>query len=153
QFQSVGNRVAWRTLDVIARYWATRPGQTPELLRQAIGAIENWRQMVLPPTDVVKATYVWDERLLALDPDAISEDQHRAANVQRYTLLHYLMPWEVYRARRALDYLTSRQLTYVQTIENAVRAGEPTARLQQREVLTHHNSVRQTTPLLGMLTN
>ncbi|HVU88826.1 MAG TPA: hypothetical protein VHD36_16000, partial [Pirellulales bacterium] len=153
QFQPSGNRVAWRTLDVIARYWATRPGQTPELLRQAIGAIENWQQMVLPPTDVVKATYVWDERLLALDSDAISENPHRAANVLRYTLLHYLMPWEVYRARRALDYLTSEQLRHVQAVENAVRAGQPTARLQQQEIQLYQNSVRQTTPVLGMLTH
>jgi hypothetical protein len=157
QIRWEGERVAQRTLDVIARYWATRPGQTPELLKRAIGELEKWRPTMPSPTDMVKATYVWDERMLAFDPDAISEqadwNTYFAKNVQRYAFLHALLPWEVYRARRALDHMTAQSLANTQAIDNALRTGEPTVQLWQRVFQLHHGSIRQTTPMLQWLSS
>lgn len=157
QIRLEGERVAERTLDVIARYWATRPGQTPKLLKRAIAEIEKWRPTMPSPTEMVKATYVWDERMLAFDPDAISEqadwNSYFAKNVQRYAFLHALLPWEVYRARRALDHMTADSLGNTQAIDNALRTGEPTVQLWQREFQLRHGSIRQTTPMLQWLSS
>ena len=108
------------------------------------------------PSDTVKATYVRGERLLAFDPDAISEqaagDAYFSKNLQRYAFLYHLMPWEVYRARRALDYTTAAHLTNTQAIDDALRLGEPTVRLAQREIQAYHDLIQQTTPLLRWFT-
>ena len=95
-------------LDTLVSSWGTRPEQTPELIRRALAALEAWQRSVPPPTDEIEAHYVWFEKFLSLDADALATvgeyDKNFAANLHRYVLLANLMPWEVARATR-LEFL------------------------------------------------
>ena len=127
QFDSGSWSLEPRTLEVLARWWATRPGQTPERLRHAIAAIEKWQTTVPPPTDPIEARYVWVDRLLAFEPDVLAEE----ANA-RQELRNQPGPLRFHFKDHALGVLASPSRAQLSDVAGSCRSPQNRAGHSQR---------------------
>ena len=104
--------------------WSGQPTQTPELLRRAIeqlGQLDAQRPL---PSDAIKCDHVFYRRLCSGDLAVLDEFELSDRATRWLVLTSWLMPWEMYRAQRLVDYLAHAELrlaSYVETQLEPVR--------------------------------
>jgi len=140
------------TLEVLTLYWATLPGQTPELLRRAIREIEDWQRTVPGNTDPIETRYFHTLRLLDQDPDALAmhfgTGKDSSVALARYAFLAHVLPWEVTRARRGLNALTAHALQVAHAINDRIEQAQPTSPWSQPHLDSQDDWIQATTPWL-----
>ncbi len=132
--------------------WAAAPSQSPERIKRAIDAYREHSQNLPPADEVLKSQWVVMHRAIAADPEAIetltgvrSSDRPAAREyvdtiVRQAVLLDRLAPWEVTRARRAIDHRTADALSGNVSPEYIYPVAGPDRRWYE---------YRRTTPLLS----
>jgi hypothetical protein len=142
-------------LRAVREWWATRPGQTTELLRKALIALEKWQHTAPAISDPIQARYVSTEKLLALDPNTLAgvslEYRHFGEIHDRLISLSMAMPWEFTRARRGLNYVTSADMNVVNLILAAIGQRTPTSQLLLWGMPDVYSNALRTTPWLAPL--
>jgi hypothetical protein len=108
------------------KYWAARPGQTPERIRTAIQALQRLISQPPPQTDYIKVEYRVARQIIEGDTDLLGrmmsthDDQTGAI---RSVVAMQWMPWEKARAVRLLNWSTADGLTQIESIEQAIADG------------------------------
>jgi hypothetical protein len=105
--------------------WAALPGQTPERIRTAIAKLQDFSAADLKFEDAVKNQYLAQRRWLSGDTTAdaniLSNGRQPLATA---AVIDMLMPWERWRAIRALNVVTSNVLTAMQHLAGAIELQE-----------------------------
>lgn len=132
--------------------WAAAGDQSPEWIKRAIDAYQEHSQDLPPAHEVLKSQWVIFHRAIEADPEAIetltgvrSSDRLAAREyvdtiVRQAVLFDRLAPWEVTRARRAVDHQTAEALFRNTDPGFAYPAAAPDRRWYE---------YRRTTPLLS----
>ncbi len=152
---SYAQRLERETLDTLVAWWATRPGQTPERLRRAIQSLDAWRRTIPTPAEVITSRYIWGERLLALDPEAVAavtpNNLDGVSATRNFVFISTLMPWEVARAQRVLKELTVTDLNMLHLVNEAIAADKPAAQWAAEGRLNISHRYFSTTPLIEII--
>lgn len=131
--------------------WAAAADQSPERIKRSIEAYQEHSQDLPAADEVLKSQWVVLRRAIEGDPEAIETvtgvrtSDHPAAReyvdtiVRRAALFDRLAPWEVARARRAVDHRTAEALFRKTNPEFIYHVVEPDRRWYE---------YRRTTPLL-----
>lgn len=132
--------------------WSAAGDQSPERIKRAIDAYQELSQDLPPADEVLKSQWVVMHRAIEADPEAIetltgvrSSDRPAAREyvdtiVRQAVLFDRLAPWEVARARRAVDHRTAEALFRKTNPEVIYPVVEPDRRWYE---------YRRTTPLLS----
>jgi hypothetical protein len=113
--------------------WAAEPGQTPELIRQAI-------QEVAKPVDWIDNEEREIQRRYRLGTASLNGDQEAFAELRRWSFhslsettssrinwVYRFLPWERWRALRMWDANTAAELHDLENARDALRRNEPLA--------------------------
>jgi hypothetical protein len=106
--------------------WAVHPQQTPGRIQAAIRELEGLSRDTPSATSIIKDAYVEAVQPLNGDFRRLESYEPKAVGLQRLTFA--LLPWETARARRLASFVAGHQLPRLQSLEEAIRRGEPTMR-------------------------
>ncbi len=104
--------------------WAAAEGQTSDRIRSAIAEVEHVVAAEPSVTDAFRFEYILTNRLLTADLDTLGNSQLNQSDQRALIFLKYLSPWELTRAQRLLNLLTSDALTALES-EKPAELDEP----------------------------
>lgn len=95
--------------------WAAAEGQTSDRIRRAISEVEQVVAAEPSVTDAFRFEYILTNRLLTADTDTLGNLQLNQSDQRALIFLKYLSPWELIRAQRLLNLLTSDALAALES--------------------------------------
>jgi hypothetical protein len=105
--------------------WSGRAQQTPDLLRRALSSLDERNAQRPPLSDAIKSDYAVARRVLSADIAAMQNAGLPEDVVQRIVLRSWLVPWELRRAGRLLDYVAFFELMAERFVQKSLQRGIP----------------------------